>query len=442
MNTATYVINTTMAPHLVEWYTDIYTHIYGMDTTYTDILSQFNIYLKRMVNGTNFTIFSNMILSIGIVLMLFHFFGDLTEKAAMKQLSLLQMGKSFCLLILGTFILFHTKQIFIFMMTMVEDLNSTISASDSGILSVSRVLENDTVQLLLSRCVAEHFSIWAIFGYTLTALLLMLVSLATRTFVMYYAGTRIVQLFLYYVFAPIGVSDIFENGPGGFINMSSSGFRYLKTIFAIMLQMIVITIICQTFPSIETAVNTGYFVDQGDTSLSGVDDVEVGDNEYANLAKKNQSAMAPLRSFEYTDHKANVVEIFVNGANNVKKALKNLSNLLGDDNGTDDGDVGDTGQTEERLKDDEKYKVLYDKKTNEGIIDTLGKTAPGKDDTIEKIKTDSKYRMTIETTEKFFNWCTGADGSKMVLFIILMISKVALIFSSAKICNYIVGTSI
>ena len=79
MNAATYVINTAMSPHLVEWYTDIYTHIYGIDTTYTDVLSQFNTYLKQMINSANFTTFSNMILTIGIVLMLFHFFGDLTE---------------------------------------------------------------------------------------------------------------------------------------------------------------------------------------------------------------------------------------------------------------------------------------------------------------------------------------------------------------------------
>ena len=50
----------------------------------------------------------------------------------------------------------------------------------------------------------------------------------------------------------------------------------------------------------------------------------------------------------------------------------------------------------------------------------------------EKIHSDSRYRMTIETTEKFFNWCTGADGAKMILFIILMISKIVLIYSSAK----------
>ena len=80
-----------MSPHLVEWYTDIYTHVYGIDSTYTDVLKQFNTYLKQMINGTSFTVFSNILLSIGLVLMLFHFFGDLTEKAAMKQLSMLQI---------------------------------------------------------------------------------------------------------------------------------------------------------------------------------------------------------------------------------------------------------------------------------------------------------------------------------------------------------------
>lgn len=437
------LITTTMSPHLVEWYTDIYTHVYGIDSTYTDVLKQFNTYLKQMINGTSFTVFSNILLSIGLVLMLFHFFGDLTEKAAMKQLSMLQMGKSFCLLLAGAFVLFHTKQIFIFMLTMVESLNDTITASDSGILSVSAVLNNETVQLLLSRCVAEHFSIWAIFGYTLTALLIKMVSLGTRVFVMYYAGTRIIQLFVYYVFAPIGVSDIFENGPGGFINFNSSGFKYLKTILAIMMQMIVVTVICQTFPAVATAINVGYFVDQGDTSLQGnpAGGAEVGDSEVANVMKRDQSAMAPLRSFEYTDHQASIREIIVDGVNDIKEKLDALSEMLDDSDDGDDSSVN-TDQTEEALKDDEKYKVLRNKDTGDGIIDATGRTVPGQEKTIKEIKKDTNYRMTIESTEKFFDWCTGADGAKMVLFIILMITKVVLIFSSAKICNYIVGTSI
>lgn len=437
------LITTTMSPHLVEWYTDIYTHVYGIDSTYTDILKQFNTYLKQMINGTSFTVFSNILLSIGLVLMLFHFFGDLTEKAAMKQLSMLQMGKSFCLLLAGAFVLFHTKQIFIFMLTMVESLNDAITASDSGLLTVSQVLNNETVQLLLSRCVAEHFSIWAIFGYTLTALLIKMVSLGTRVFVMYYAGTRIIQLFVYYVFAPIGVSDIFENGPGGFINFNSSGFKYLKTILAIMMQMIVVTVICQTFPAVATAINVGYFVDQGDTSLQGnaAGGAEVGDSEVANVMKRDQSAMAPLRSFEYTDHQASIREIIVEGVNNIKEKLDALAEMLDDSDDGDDSSVN-TDQTAEALKDDEKYKVLYDRNTGKGIINTNGKTAPGQEKVIKEIKKDTNYRMTIESTEKFFDWCTGADGAKMVLFIILMITKVVLIFSSAKICNYIVGTSI
>ena len=118
-----------------------------------------------------------------------------------------------------------------------------------------------------------------------------------------------------------------------------------------------------------------------------------------------------------------------------------LSEMLDDSDDGDDSSVN-TDQTEEALKDDEKYKVLRNKDTGEGIIDATGRTVPGQEKTIKEIKKDTNYRMTIESTEKFFDWCTGADGAKMVLFIILMITKVVLIFSSAKICNYIVGTSI
>ena len=221
--------STVMAPHLVDWYVDIYTNSYGSDTVYQNVIIQFNTYLKQMVNGTTFNTFTNIILSIGLCLLVFHFFTDLTEKATMKQLSTLQMGKSFCLLLIGAFVLFHTKQIFIFMLTWVEKLNDYLNMSNMGNIIVTKFLNNDIVRTLLNRTVSDYFSVWAVLGYTLTAFLLMLASLAVRIYTMYYAGTRIIELFVYYVFMPIGVSDIFENGPGGFINMQSSGFKYLKT---------------------------------------------------------------------------------------------------------------------------------------------------------------------------------------------------------------------
>lgn len=63
-----------LSPHLVDWYTDIYTNVYGYDNLYKQVLSQFNTYLKEMVNSLQFTAFTNTILTIGVVLMLFYFF--------------------------------------------------------------------------------------------------------------------------------------------------------------------------------------------------------------------------------------------------------------------------------------------------------------------------------------------------------------------------------
>lgn len=450
-----------LSPHLVDWYTDIYTNVYGYDNLYKQVLSQFNTYLKEMVNSLQFTAFTNTILTIGVVLMLFYFFTDLTEKAAMNQLSTLQLGKSFCAALGTIFIMFHSKNIFIFLMNMVESLNDSLTIGARGHMIVSNILTNDITQLLLSRCVAEHFSVWAILGYTLTALLLMLVSLAVRMYILYFATTRVLQMFIYYMFAPIGLADIFENGPGGTINTRSSGFKYLKTIIALMMQIMVITVICQVYPNITIAVNAGYFADVGDDELQkqqeekksnskkdstdknkteGSDDME--EDEVEKL--ESTAAFYPLKKFEYTDHQASIREIIVNGVNDIKESLSKLHDMLSGDEDDEKDSNEDTSQTDESaIKDDEIYPLIFDAKDDKkdnAVISNVGTIVNhGKE---KEIIENSDYRMTIQSTERFFDWCTGSDGSKEMLLLILLVAKVLLISTSAQMCNSLLGTSI
>lgn len=450
-----------LSPHLVDWYTDIYTNVYGYDNLYKQVLSQFNTYLKEMVNSLQFTAFTNTILTIGVVLMLFYFFTDLTEKAAMNQLSTLQLGKSFCAALGTIFIMFHSKNIFIFLMNMVESLNDSLTIRARGHMIVSNILTNDITQLLLSRCVAEHFSVWAILGYTLTALLLMLVSLAVRMYILYFATTRVLQMFIYYMFAPIGLADIFENGPGGTINTRSSGFKYLKTIIALMMQIMVITVICQVYPNITIAVNAGYFADAGDDELQkqqeekksnskkdstdknkteGSDDME--EDEVEKL--ESTAAFYPLKKFEYTDHQASIREIIVNGVNDIKESLSKLHDMLSGDEDDEKDSNEDTSQTDESaIKDDEIYPLIFDAKDDKkdnAVISNVGTIV--NHDKEKEIIENSDYRMTIQSTERFFDWCTGSDGSKEMLLLILLVAKVLLISTSAQMCNSLLGTSI
>ena len=450
-----------LSPHLVDWYTDIYTNVYGYDNLYKQVLSQFNTYLKEMVNSLQFTAFTNTILTIGVVLMLFYFFTDLTEKAAMNQLSTLQLGKSFCAALGTIFIMFHSKNIFIFLMNMVESLNDSLTIGARGHMIVSNILTNDITQLLLSRCVAEHFSVWAILGYTLTALLLMLVSLAVRMYILYFATTRVLQMFIYYMFAPIGLADIFENGPGGTINTRSSGFKYLKTIIALMMQIMVITVICQVYPNITIAVNAGYFADAGDDELQkqqeekksnskkdstdknkteGSDDME--EDEVEKL--ESTAAFYPLKKFEYTDHQASIREIIVNGVNDIKESLSKLHDMLSGDEDDEKDSNEDTSQTDESaIKDDEIYPLIFDAKDDKkdnAVISNVGTIV--NHDKEKEIIENSDYRMTIQSTESFFDWCTGSDGSKEMLLLILLVAKVLLISTSAQMCNSLLGTSI
>lgn len=450
-----------LSPHLVDWYTDIYTNVYGYDNLYKQVLSQFNTYLKEMVNSLQFTAFTNTILTIGVVLMLFYFFTDLTEKAAMNKLSTLQLGKSFCAALGTIFIMFHSKNIFIFLMNMVESLNDSLTIGARGHMIVSNILTNDITQLLLSRCVAEHFSVWAILGYTLTALLLMLVSLAVRMYILYFATTRVLQMFIYYMFAPIGLADIFENGPGGTINTRSSGFKYLKTIIALMMQIMVITVICQVYPNITIAVNAGYFADVGDDELQkqqeekksnskkdstdknkteGSDDME--EDEVEKL--ESTAAFYPLKKFEYTDHQASIREIIVNGVNDIKESLSKLHDMLSGDEDDEKDSNEDTSQTDESaIKDDEIYPLIFDAKDDKkdnAVISNVGTIV--NHDKEKEIIENSDYRMTIQSTERFFDWCTGSDGSKEMLLLILLVAKVLLISTSAQMCNSLLGTSI
>lgn len=450
-----------LSPHLVDWYTDIYTNVYGYNNLYKQVLSQFNTYLKEMVNSLQFTAFTNTILTIGVVLMLFYFFTDLTEKAAMNQLSTLQLGKSFCAALGTIFIMFHSKNIFIFLMNMVESLNDSLTIGARGHMIVSNILTNDITQLLLSRCVAEHFSVWAILGYTLTALLLMLVSLAVRMYILYFATTRVLQMFIYYMFAPIGLADIFENGPGGTINTRSSGFKYLKTIIALMMQIMVITVICQVYPNITIAVNAGYFADAGDDELQkqqeekksnskkdstdknkteGSDDME--EDEVEKL--ESTAAFYPLKKFEYTDHQASIREIIVNGVNDIKESMSKLHDMLSGDEDDKEDSNEDTSQTDESaIKDDEIYPLIFDAKDDKkdnAVISNVGTIV--NHDREKEIIENSDYRMTIQSTERFFDWCTGSDGSKEMLLLILLVAKVLLISTSAQMCNSLLGTSI
>ena len=450
-----------LSPHLVDWYTDIYTNVYGYDNLYKQVLSQFNTYLKEMVNSLQFTAFTNTILTIGVVLMLFYFFTDLTEKAAMNQLSTLQLGKSFCAALVTIFIMFHSKNIFIFLMNMVESLNDSLTIGARGHMIVSNILTNDITQSLLSRCVAEHFSVWAILGYTLTALLLMLVSLAVRMYILYFATTRVLQMFIYYMFAPIGLADIFENGPGGTINTRSSGFKYLKTIIALMMQIMVITVICQVYPNITIAVNAGYFADAGDDELQkqqeakksnskkdstdknkteGSDDME--EDEVEKL--ESTAAFYPLKKFEYTDHQASIREIIVNGVNDIKESMSKLHDMLSGDEDDKEDSNEDTSQTDESaIKDDEIYPLIFDAKDDKkdnAVISNVGTIV--NHDREKEIIENSDYRMTIQSTERFFDWCTGSDGSKEMLLLILLVAKVLLISTSAQMCNSLLGTSI
>ena len=416
-----------MSHFLVDWYIDVYLNVYGIDTTYTDIILKFNNILKGILANTTFETLSKTVWTIGFVLMLIYFATDMSEKAAAKQLTFQQSWKSVCLLLMCTFLTFHTDDIFMAMLNGVEYLNNLlIDAQSVGNASISKFLTDPVVKKLLDKSVEEYFSYWSIVGYTLGICILYLVSAATRAIILYTAATRTIELFAYSVFAPIGIADIFEQGPGGMVNTSSSGFTYLKKMLAIMLQIVVITVTSQCFSFITTAINKDYW-NIGD-NVPGVD--------YSSMTYR--LAISPLAGFEYTSDKGVKIPIIwewkrlaEEEATDGRKDMKSLTSVI-----SLSGEVIDKAEYKRIVKntgldkDEEAFKeVLKALDTNKAGYRAISAEPPLR----------ANYHMSIKTTEKFFDWCTGTSGRKMVMFIIMLATKILIVLTSSKICEAIVG---
>ena len=244
-------------------------------------------------------------------------------------------------------------------------------------------------------------------------------------------------MFIYYMFAPIGLADIFENGPGGTINTRSSGFKYLKTIIALMMQIMVITVICQVYPNITIAVLSSFSTSS--SSISSEPSVLFLSVEsflefdfFSSCCFCNSSSPASIR------------EIIVNGVNDIKESMSKLHDMLSGDEDDKEDSNEDTSQTDESaIKDDEIYPLIFDAKDDKkdnAVISNVGTIV--NHDREKEIIENSDYRMTIQSTERFFDWCTGSDGSKEMLLLILLVAKVLLISTSAQMCNSLLGTSI
>ena len=231
---------------IINWYIEAFLTVNGYSNPYVDIILKFNRYFRQLFVNVHFDALMKIIWVVGFMMMLMYFFGDMSEKAATNQLSTLIVGKSFAYLILAAFLTYHVKDIFILMINISDALNNQISAvageaAAQKNINFNKILTDKATYLLFSRCISNYFSFLEQLGYFFRGLLLHLADYATRVILIYISASRTIELFLYYLFAPIGISDIFEVSGAGTLNPNSSGIIYLKKAFSIMLQLAVFT---------------------------------------------------------------------------------------------------------------------------------------------------------------------------------------------------------
>ena len=407
----------------------IYNQSYGS----TGVLNIMNRYDKIMGDAMKNTAFSSMIatikgLAVGFTIILYLI--DLSGKVTEKNFSIEQFFKATLRCVVTYMFIMNSSTIVGYLL----DLGGAAAKEVSDQAGLDFFGGNEKSMLING---IAKMKITEILSYIVCSILPWLISMIAEVIIQVVLISRILEIITMTVLSPIAISDIYREGT------SSNGVQFMKKMFALGLQVAVILVINTATQAIITQlVGSGYGISI--TNHLEKSQLDVGMNEGTAISQGSTAAFYPLKKFEYTDHQASIREIIVNGVNDIKESLSKLHDMLSGDEDDEKDSNEDTSQTDESaIKDDEIYPLIFDAKDDKkdnAVISNVGTIV--NHDREKEIIENSDYRMTIQSTERFFDWCTGSDGSKEMLLLILLVAKVLLISTSAQMCNSLLGTSI
>lgn len=175
------------------------------------------------------------VMPVGLVLALVYFALDLSQKVFHHQFNLEQFFASLMRLALATFIMLNAFEI----LTLVSQLSTVIFRE---IKASPQPKDGNT-------CLLDFVKDMGIFeqvGYILSMLLSYLIILISWLIILVTAWKRIFNIVVYALFFPIGIADIVKDG------VDSTGFGYIKKIFAKFLQASIALAIIKAYNIIAT----------------------------------------------------------------------------------------------------------------------------------------------------------------------------------------------
>lgn len=230
-----------------DWIIAVYKGLYYPHDLISDIDKLDKAY-QEITGITSFNTIINVILTFGISIMLIYFFIDLSEKSVSGMLSFQQLFLAFLKLVCVALLMSYSQKIMdgclAFGNSLANEISLTATATEESwfdqttqqdvlFVHVGELKNSDLFPMIIG-----NLKILTQLSYTIKIIIPYLVTLAAEAVFYFLMVSRIAELSVRFLFAPIAIADAFSD------TRRSTAIRYLKKVLSLAIQFAVAVAIC------------------------------------------------------------------------------------------------------------------------------------------------------------------------------------------------------
>ncbi|HJB27195.1 MAG TPA: hypothetical protein IAA06_00145 [Candidatus Blautia faecavium] len=212
---------------LTDWFSLIFNQLYSVSGA-MDTFSTYNDMYYSLMNNPVFTSVAGAIMGIGVGIMLIYFLLDLAEKVQDRSFTLQHFMRSIVFMIVAYILIIYSMDLLQGFVAFGQAVANLLN--ESSLAEGMAFFEKGTPQYDQFKEGVSDVKLLPSIGFVIKAILPWLISTIASLIVTFLAVSRIVEMVVRCLFAPIAVSDCFRDG------YRSNAIRYLKKFLAISLQ--------------------------------------------------------------------------------------------------------------------------------------------------------------------------------------------------------------
>lgn len=201
------------------------------------------------------TVYDRIMVPLGIGIMLIWFVCSFLEKTTHEDFTFEKWFLEFGKLVVCQYIIVHGLELLAVFMSLGMALFKQIQSLGVGSLTNPDNLSHTAWHIITGKDWSENIGVLQAMGYLVIFLLPWLGSLIAQIIIKVIAYSRLFEIFLRGAMAPLAFSDFFGQG------MQGSGFKFLKSFFAVAIQGIIIYVILLLLSVIMLDVLTAFVTD-------------------------------------------------------------------------------------------------------------------------------------------------------------------------------------